>query len=137
MIRIRVVTNVMRVFALLAFLVLSAGYVLSSARAVPQQTSVKKAGLSSDQLVRAKALFGEKCARCHNTDGQGKTALGEMLKVPDFTNGKWWKDHGSADDLIESITNGNGNMPRFGKKLTKSEISLLANYVRHFNKNKH
>ena len=60
-----------------------------------------------------------------------------MLEVPNFTNGKWWKDHGNDDNLIESITNGNGDMPAFGKKLTRQEISLLADYVRYFNKPEH
>ena len=124
----------MRIFALLVILVFGAGYVWSSVRLVPQQKSVKKADLSSEELAHAKALFGGKCARCHGVDGQGETVLGEMLGVPDFTNGKWWKDHSKHDDLIKSIRNGNGDMLAFGKKLTKQEISLLAQYVRYFNK---
>lgn len=130
----------MRTSALLVFLVvliLGAGYVWSSARAGPQETLVKKAGLSSAELARAKVLFGGKCARCHGANGRGQTVLGEMLGVPNFTNGKWWKDHGNDDDLIETIRKGNGDMPAFGKKLTKPEISLLAGYVRHFNKAEH
>lgn len=127
-----VVANVMRICSLLFLFVLGAGYVWSSARAVPQETSVKTAGLSSEELARAKALFGGKCTRCHGANGRGQTVLGRMLGVPDFSNGKWWKDHGDDDDLIKSITKGNGEMPAFGKKLTKQEISLLANYVRHF-----
>ena len=124
----------MRIFALSIFLLLGAGYVWSSANALPQETPVKKTGLSSEQLARAKVLFGGKCARCHGADGRGKTVLGEMLRVPDFTNEKWWKDHGKDYDLVESIRKGNGDMPAFGKKLTRPEISLLAEYVRHFNK---
>ena len=122
----------MRIFALILFLVLVAGYVCTSARVVPQETSVKKAGLSSEELARAKALFAGKCARCHGNDGRGQTVLGRMLGVPAFTNAKWWKDHGD-DDLIESITNGDGDMPAFRKRLTEPEISLLAEYVRRFN----
>jgi mono/diheme cytochrome c family protein len=60
-----------------------------------------------------------------------------MLGVPDFTNGKWWKDHGNDDDLTDSIRNGNGDMPAFRRKLTRPEISLLADYVRLFNKAEH
>src|SRR6266542_3959400 len=127
----------MRIFALLVFLVLGtggAGYVWSFARVMPQETSGKKAGLSSEELARAKALFGRKCTRCHGADGRGETVLGKMLGVPNFTSGKWWKAHGNDDNLIESIKNGDGDMPAFGKKLSKPEISLLADYVRHFNK---
>lgn len=127
----------MRIFPLLVFLVVlitGAGYVWSSVPAVTQETSVKKEGLSAEELARAKVLFRGKCARCHGVNGRGQTALGEMLGVPDFTNRKWWRDQGNDDDHIESIRNGNGDMPAFGKKLTKPEISLLAEYVRHFNK---
>ena len=124
----------MRVFALLVLLVLSAGYVSSSARFALQETSPKKADRSAEELVRAKGLFVGKCARCHGVDGRGRTVLGEMLEVPDFTNGKWWKDHGNYDDLLESITNGKGDMPAFSKRLSRQEISLLAHYVRYFNK---
>ncbi len=127
----------MRIFVLLVFLVLGAGYVWSSARTVSQETSAKRAGLSSEELARAKSLFGVKCTRCHGPDGRGQTILGDMLGVPDFTDSKWWKDHGNHDDLKESITHGNGEMPAFGKKLTKPEISLLADYVRRFNKEEH
>jgi mono/diheme cytochrome c family protein len=122
---------------LLLFLVMGAGYAWSFARVVPQETSVTKPGLSSEELARAKALFGGKCARCHGTDGRGQTVLGKMLGVPDFTNGKWWKDHGNDDDLTDLIRNGDGDMPAFRRKLTRPEISLLADYVRQFNKAEH
>ena len=57
-----------------------------------------------------------------------------MLEVPDFTDTKWWKEKGKDKDLAETISNGKGDMPDFGKKLTKPEISLLADYVRLFKK---
>jgi mono/diheme cytochrome c family protein len=133
---IRVVESVMRSFALLVFVGLGAVYVWSSVRSLPQETSVKKGDLSAEDLARAKALFGGKCARCHGPDGLGQTVLGDMLGVPDFTNEKWWKDH-NDDDLVKSITNGNERMPAFRKKLTKPEIFLLADYVRHFKTAEH
>ncbi len=129
--------NTMRIVALFIFLLLAAGYVWSSARSLRQETPAKKVEMSAAELVRAKALFGGKCARCHAPDGRGQTVLGKMLGVPNFTNEKWWKDHGNDDDLKELIRNGNGDMPAFGKKLTKPEIALLADYVRHFNQPEH
>lgn len=127
----------MKAFTLFVVLLLGAGLLWSSARAVSQGQPEKKAGLSAEQLAHAKALFGNKCARCHGPDGRGQTVLGDMLGVPDFTDAQWWKDRDNDEGLIKSITNGNGDMPAFGKKLTKSEISLLAAYVRHFNKTEH
>ena len=126
----------MRVCAVFVLLLLSVVCVLSSTPAASQETSSKPVDLSPAQMARAKELFGEKCARCHGADGRGRTEKGEQLGVPDFTNSKWWKDHGH-DDLIESITNGEEEMPAFSTKLTKTEISLLADYVRHFNQPDH
>jgi mono/diheme cytochrome c family protein len=57
-----------------------------------------------------------------------------MLEVPDFTDTKWWKEHARDKELVETISNGKGDMPDFGKKLTKPEIALLADYVRLFKK---
>ena len=115
-------------------LMLVAGYAGSAARPVLQESPTKKPPLSSDDLARAKSLFAGKCARCHGPDGRGQTVLGQMLAAPDFTDRKWWKDHDKDTELIKSITNGNGDMPAFGKKLSKTEISLLASYVRQFSK---
>lgn len=126
----------MRILVLLPLVVLIGAYTWTSARVITQEPSIKKPALTADQLTRAKAIFVGKCARCHGADGQGRTVLGEMLEVPDFTKGSWWSGHGN-DDLVETIKNGDGDMPAFGKKLTKSEISLLANYVRYFNKDEH
>ena len=122
----------MRIVALSIFLLLGTGYVWSSARA-GSQSPEKKTGLSAEQLARARTLFGDRCARCHGPDGRGETIIGDMLDVPDFTDSKWWKDHGHDKDLIKSITNGNGDMPAFAKKLAKPEIALLADYIRGFN----
>jgi len=123
----------MRNVVLLALLILCAGSFLSAGSVASQESHEKRSGLSTEQLARAKTLFSGKCARCHGADGRGQTVLGKMLGVPDFTDGKWWKDH-VKDDLVETITKGDGDMPAFGKKLTRTEISLLADYVREFNK---
>jgi mono/diheme cytochrome c family protein len=123
----------MRILSLLILLLLGAGYLCSSARPITQQEPVKPAGLSAEDAARAKALVKSRCARCHGPDGRGQTVLGDMLEVPDFTNSKWWKNHDNDEPLIRSITSGNGDMPAFGKKLTKPEIALLVSYLRQFN----
>jgi mono/diheme cytochrome c family protein len=56
-----------------------------------------------------------------------------MLGAPDFRDEKW-KMEKSESRFVHSITNGKGEMPAFGKKLTKREISSLADYVRDFGK---
>ena len=116
----------------LSLLVASALCGSYSVTAVTQNEPPNK--LDSEQLERARTLFNTKCARCHGADGRGQTVLGEMLEVPDFTDSKWWKEHAKDKDLAETISNGKGDMPDFGKKLTKPEIALLADYVRLFKK---
>ncbi len=86
------------------------------------------------RAAQAKALFEEKCARCHGADGRGRTTLGEMLSAPDFTDERFWGEDKSERRLVNSITAGKGEMPAFGKKLSKRDIGGLADYVRSFRK---
>ena len=90
--------------------------------------------LSGAQPTRAKQLFKEKCARCHGTDGRGQTVVGGMLDIPDFTDKAWWKTGIEDERLMESVRNGKGGMPKFGKKLTGQQIASLVTYVRRFGK---
>ena len=82
--------------------------------------------------ARAKELFDQRCARCHGRDGRGATKLGEIVKAPDFTDDDWWEGGVSDERLKASIAGGKGEMPAFGRKLTRPEISSLAAYVRAF-----
>jgi mono/diheme cytochrome c family protein len=88
-------------------------------------------------MAQAKALFNEKCARCHGEDGRSETRSGSMLGAPNFTDEKWWQEEKTDERLINSVTNGKDAMPAFGKKLSKEEIIELVAYVRHFPKAAH
>jgi len=84
---------------------------------------------------RAVDLFMSNCARCHGADGRGDTPLGHTYNAPDFTDPGWWEKHSQITNtrsLISIVSHGKGGMPAFGKKLERSEIKLLVNYVRHF-----
>ena len=89
--------------------------------------------ISPAQLNRAKQIFKESCAKCHGADGRGQTVMGGVLEIPDFTDKAWWKDV-EDERLKESVRNGKGGMPRFGKKLSADQIDLLVAYVRRFDK---
>jgi cytochrome c6 len=119
---------------LFAALCLCAGYIVSASRAVTpsQKRQEKKDSLSPEELARTKALFNEKCSRCHGEDGRGETHTGEMLGAPDFTDERWWKETKGDDRFVHSVTNGKEAMPAFGKKLSKQEIAALVTYVRRF-----
>jgi mono/diheme cytochrome c family protein len=118
---------------------LMCGYAALSSHARPQETQKREESetTSDERLAHAKTVFQERCARCHGADGRGKTVVGGMLGVPDFTDTKWWKEDKSDERLITSVTEGKGEMPAFGKKLTKQEIGALVSYVRRFGKARH
>src|SRR5881394_2652576 len=84
-------------------------------------------------------LYRTNCARCHGADGRGDTPLGQSHDAPDFTDQDWWRQHAkltSRGKLISLVTQGNEEMPAFEKKLTRSQIELLVDYVRRFRKSK-
>jgi len=57
-----------------------------------------------------------------------------MLNPPDFTDEKWSKPDIDADKLAAIVAEGKGEMPAFGKKLTRQEIVRLILYIRMFSK---
>ena len=101
-----------------------------------QQRRITKKTRGVDQ---AGDLFRSNCARCHGADGRGDTLLGRTYKAPDFTDAEWWRKHSNITNtrnLVSIVSRGKGGMPAFGKKLRRSEIKLLVNYVRRFRNQK-
>lgn len=81
----------------------------------------------------AKKLYKQKCVKCHGTDGAGYTPQGEVLGATNFSDSEW-QERVEDQRLINSITHGRGQMPAFGKKLSKEQITSLLIYVRAFKK---
>lgn len=81
----------------------------------------------------AKRLFKQNCIKCHGADGAGETTAGQIVGAADFTDSEWQE---RVDDqrLINAMAYGRGQMPAFGKKLSKEQITLLLAYVRAFKK---
>jgi mono/diheme cytochrome c family protein len=115
---------------LFATLSLCAGFALRSSQAGAERSET----VASAQAVQAAKLFDEKCARCHGLDGRGHTVIGGMLGAPDFTDENWWGAEKSERRFVHSITDGREEMPAFGKKLSRREITALAAYVTGFRK---
>lgn len=80
--------------------------------------------ISGFVLSRAKVLFADNCAACHQTGGNG--VIG---KYPNLIDDAWlWG--GSYEKIQQTITNGrNGNMPSFKKQLSDEQIENVATYV--------
>ncbi|WP_073111909.1 c-type cytochrome [Hymenobacter daecheongensis] len=69
-------------------------------------------------LVAGKALFAQRCAVCHGTDGRKG-----LNGAHDLT-----KSNLNAFGRVYMITNGLGQMPSFKAQLTPAEIEQVAAY---------
>lgn len=98
------------------------------------QAPREKVDVAKKEPAQPPALFKEKCARCHGADGRGQTVIGRMVGAPDFTDENWWNEEKDERRFARSIAEGRGEMPAFGRKLTRSDIKALAAYVKTFRK---
>jgi mono/diheme cytochrome c family protein len=108
---------------------------LTVTRATPPQ----RRSATRSRGTQAGDLFRNNCARCHGADGAGDTPLGHTYNTPDFTDPEWWRKHSnitSAGSLFSIVSHGKGGMPAFGRKLTRTEIRHLVDYVRRFRNQK-
>ena len=89
-------------------------------------------GYSLDKKGNAqvgKVVFEKNCIGCHGKKGEG---LGEMSKLPNFTNPKAMMDR-SDQELFDKITNGGGRgtgMPAWGPLLSEQDRWNLVSYIR-------
>ncbi len=119
---------------LLKSILLVAGIIMTVNSLTPSQGAHKyasAASASAGAAVSTEALYKQKCSKCHGADGSGETSMGRIFNAPDFTDRGWWIKHSSAE-LVGVITRGKKNMPAFGKKLTRAQITSLGAYVQRF-----
>ena len=74
-------------------------------------------------------IYGRRCASCHGRDGRGDTAKGKLRGARNLTDPQWQAEV-SDERIFNSITNGRGKMPSYGKKITEAETNSLVSYVR-------
>ena len=77
----------------------------------------------------AAGLFRGNCAGCHGPDGKGNRDIG----TPNFTDPSVQQSLGTQQ-ILDAIRNGKsgGRMPAWSGKLTDTQITELATYVRSF-----
>lgn len=116
--------------AAMVLLLLAMGTLLIAVVPV-RQASPKPSGHTDIEPVgkKGKGLFLQNCVKCHGPDGKGQTTAGELAGAPDFTDPEWQEEFADSQ-LRNSITHGDGQMPAFGKKLSKAQINSLIRYVR-------
>ena len=83
----------------------------------------------SQKDADAAVLFEKKCATCHGKDGEAKTMKAKFNHARNLTDAQWQSEV-SDERLFNSISNGKGKMPAWGKKLSEAQINSLVVYVR-------
>ena len=113
-------------FAVL-FSVIAMVVALDNPRAVAQQNNISQSQRSAEEI------YLKHCASCHGKDGSAKTFKSKFVHARNFTDAQW-QDSVTDERLFNSINNGKGKMPDWGKKLSEAEINSLVKYVRQFKK---
>jgi PQQ-dependent dehydrogenase (methanol/ethanol family) len=103
------------------------GSLAAVAVADPQDSPPPGGGpaLTFSIVAEQPAQFGSNCAVCHGGDAQGTD------RAPALTNNRRLRGR-SESDLLNTIKNGQGNMPAFNF-LPLEQIQALAHYVRSLN----
>jgi mono/diheme cytochrome c family protein len=84
--------------------------------------------LSEDQAPKASTLtanpvYQQNCAKCHGDAAEGRHFRGASLVSAKTAAA-------SSDDLRSIITNGKHHMPKFGGKLSTSDIDALVEQIK-------
>lgn len=79
-------------------------------------------------LAAGRVIFERKCARCHNTNGDGKTPVAGRFPYANLIDGVWRSD-GTAEAIERQIRRGRDPMPSFERKLTDEQIRQTVEYV--------
>ena len=123
-------TKNLQKFTLGAAILLGFGFMWHSARA-PLATG--SAARNSGSPVDAAGLYDKKCAECHGKDGRSHTFRGKHTHSRDLADAQW-QDQVTDERIYNSISNGKGKMPAFGKKLSDGDINSLVTFVRSLKK---
>jgi mono/diheme cytochrome c family protein len=77
-------------------------------------------------------IFRNRCTVCHGLDGSGNTALGKKLLIPDLRSEQ--VQQREDEELVETITEGKGEMPSFKKKLSRDSMYEVIAHLRKLSK---
>jgi mono/diheme cytochrome c family protein len=77
----------------------------------------------------AAGLFARTCSSCHGRDGRAKTFKARLNHARNLSDAEW-QGRVSDERIFNSIMNGKGKMPAYGKKFSEPEIDSLVVYVR-------
>jgi mono/diheme cytochrome c family protein len=78
------------------------------------------AAYAQNPPLTGRALFEKKCATCHGNDGTRGRWGAKNLQISKLDN----------NELLNTISNGRGIMPNWGKKLSAIQISSVMEYIK-------
>jgi cytochrome c551/c552 len=92
----------------------------------------------SASAADAKALYEKDCAKCHGTDGKGKTKMGEKLGAKDYTDAKVQaelKDEAGVKAVKEGLKDKEGKtLMKPTEGVSDADAKALVQYMRTFKK---
>jgi mono/diheme cytochrome c family protein len=77
----------------------------------------------------ATQLYAKNCSSCHGRDGRARTLKAKRNHARNLSDSEW-QERASDERIFNTIMNGKGKMPAYGKKLSEQEIDTLVTYVR-------
>jgi mono/diheme cytochrome c family protein len=107
--------------------------ILSLITALGVLASRTRGGPVTAYAKSATQLYSKNCASCHGRDGRSKTFKAKLNHARNISEPEW-QERVSDERIFNSIMNGKGKMPAYGKKLSEQEIDVLVTYVRSLKK---
>lgn len=72
-------------------------------------------------------LFLQRCAMCHGAAGTGSSFVAQQPGMPDVSN--LTTTDAAPQELYQTLTEGRGAMPAFGKRLSDTQRQSLIQYI--------
>lgn len=111
----------MRRIAPVLLVVLVAGATCGSTS--PPEVPAAADGSVDQTLVLGREVWGDRCSRCHGSDGGGRSG-------PRLNGGRVTERYPDVADQVEIVVQGRGGMPAFGDRLSPEEIDAVVAYTR-------
>ncbi len=94
---------------------------------VPALIAAEKESPAKEK-AEGKTLFESKCASCHGKEAKADTTMAKNMKIRDMHSAEVQKQ--TKEEIIKIIENGKGKMPAYKSKLTKDQITDLADFIK-------